>query len=63
MKIEAGCSSLIEKGCPVDAPGFAGQTALHVAVKERHAEIAEMLLKKGANIVAQCSRQLFDGFL
>jgi len=37
----------------VNGAGAAGETPLHAAIAERHAEVAELLISKGANVNAR----------
>jgi hypothetical protein len=48
----AKVNEMIEKGADVNARDRFGDTSLHLAIKNRHLDIAESLINKGANINA-----------
>jgi hypothetical protein len=53
----AGLARAINAGVPVDARNDAGETALHVAVREAHVFAAMMLIAKGASVNARDRKQ------
>ena len=46
-------SLLLEKGADIAAEDRKHQTALHIAVEEKHNAVVQMLLEKGADVTAK----------
>ncbi|CAK0873430.1 unnamed protein product [Prorocentrum cordatum] len=48
---------LVERGCPVDAPGRSGNTALHRACNQAHATVVSALIEARADVNVLNSKQ------
>ena len=48
-----GVQQLLDDGVPIDSCDYDKRTALHLAASEGHVPVAELLLKRGANVNPQ----------